>query len=162
MAQPASERYDDDPTRGPRPVDPPGPGQAAEPDDALRLAVAPAASALGVARDAVRAFLRRRAVPERAVCDVVLSMNEACKNAIRFSGSERSIDVTVAVEHDDVHVEVRDHGVGFAPAPIDTTVSPDVLRPSGRGLFLMACLMDDLRVARNRGAVIRMRKAVER
>ena len=110
----------------------------------------------------MRAFLRRRAVPEPAVCDVVLSMNEACKNAIRFSGSERSIDVTVAVEHADVHVEVRDHGVGFAPAPIDTAVPPDPLEPHGRGLFLMSCLMDDLRVARNRGAVVRMRKAVER
>ena len=78
------------------------------------------------------------AVPEHAVCDVVMSMNEACKNAIRFSGSERPIDVTVAVEHDDVHVVVRDHGVGFAPAPIDTAVPPDPLEPHGRGLFLMS------------------------
>ncbi len=162
MAQTAPERQDDDPTRIPRSIDPLDVKLATGPDGALHLAVTPAASALGVARDAVRAFLRRRAVPEGAVCDVVLSMNEACKNAIRFSGSERSIDVTVAVEHDDVHVVVRDHGVGFEPAPIDITVPPDPIEPGGRGLFLMSCLMDDLRVAHNGGAVVRMRKAVER
>lgn len=162
MALTAPERHDDDPARVPRSVDPPDPGQAAELGGALRLAVTPAASALIVARDTVRDFLRRRAVPERAVCDVVLSLNEACKNAIRFSGSERSIDVKVAVEHGNVQVVVRDHGTGFEPAPIDTSVPPDPLELHGRGLFLMSCLMDNLRVARDRGAVVRMRKAVQR
>jgi anti-sigma regulatory factor (Ser/Thr protein kinase) len=160
MTEPAPQRHDDFRARILRSVDPQKPNLPAAPDDTLVLAIAPAASALAAARDAVRAFLRRLTVPEGAVCDVVLSLEEACKNAIRFSGSRCPIDVTVAADATDVSLEVRDHGVGFEPRPIDRAVPPDPLEIQGRGLFLMACLMDDVRVAYDRGTVVTMRKAM--
>ena len=128
----------------------------------LTLTVSPKASALAVARSRVRAFLRDFDVPDRAVFDVVLTLDEACKNAIRFSGSAREIDVTVAVDVGEIRLEVRDHGVGFEPRVIDVSAPPDPLDPGGRGLFLMSCLMDDLRIARDRGAIVTARKAVAR
>ena len=154
------ERHHDFPARILRSTDPRRPGLATAPNDTLVLAVAPATSALAAARDAVRAFLRRLTVPEGAVYDVVLSFEEACKNAIRFSGSSCPIDVTVATDATDVSLEVRDHGVGFEPRPIDTTVPPDPLDIQGRGLFLMTCLMDDVRVACDGGTVVTMHKVV--
>ena len=129
---------------------------------ALSLAVTPALSALGPARDQTRTFLRGFDLPEPAVFDVVLCLEEACKNAIRFSGSERDIDVTVAVSKREVDLVVRDHGVGFEPAAIDPAVPPDPLDTSGRGLFLLNSLMDEVRIARDRGAVVTARKAVAR
>jgi len=129
---------------------------------ALSLAVTPALSALGPAREQARTFLRGFDLPEPAVFDVVLCLEEACKNAIRFSGSESDIDVTIAVSPREVDLVVRDHGVGFEPAAVDPAVPPDPLETQGRGLFLLNCLMDDVRVARDRGAVVSARKAVAR
>jgi anti-sigma regulatory factor (Ser/Thr protein kinase) len=160
MTEPAPQRRDDFPARILRSADPHKPSLPAAPDDTLVLAIVPAASALAAARDAVRAFLRRLTVPEGAVCDVVLSLEEACKNAIRFSGSNCPINVTVAADATDVGLEVRDHGIGFEPRPIDPALPPDPLEIQGRGLFLMACLMDDVRVAYDRGTVVTMRKAM--
>ena len=160
MTDSASQRNDDFPARILRSVDPQKPNLPAAPDDTLVLAVVPATSALAAARDAVRVFLRRLTVPEGAVYDIVLSLEEACKNAIRFSGSRRPIDVTIATDATDISLEVRDHGVGFEPRPIDRAVPPDPLEIQGRGLFLMACLMDDVRVACDQGTVVTMRKTV--
>ncbi len=133
---------------------------------ALSLTVTPVLAALGPAREQARVFLRGFDLPEPAVFDVVLCLEEACKNAIRFSGSERDIDVTVAVSRREVEREVdlvvRDHGVGFEPAEIDRAVPPDPLDTQGRGLFLLNCLMDDVRIARDRGAIVIARKAVAR
>ena len=128
----------------------------------LNLTVNPAASALAAARSRVRTFLRDFDVPEAAVFDVVLTLDEACKNAIRFSGSRRKIDITVALDTDGVCLVVRDHGVGVAPGRIDVSTTPDPLDPKGRGLFLMACLMDDVRIVCDQGAIVTARKAVAR
>ena len=128
----------------------------------LSLTVRPMASALGAARHRVRTFLCGFGVPDDAVFDVVLSLDEACKNAIRFSNSPRTIDVTVAFDTDAVCLVVRDHGVGFEPPTIDTSKPPDPLSPRGRGLFLLASLMDDVRIDRDRGAVVIARKTVAR
>ena len=92
--------------------------------------------------------------------DIVLSLEEACKNAIRFSGSQRDIDVTVAVTSREVRLVIRDHGVGFKPPEIDLSATPDLSDPQGRGLFLIHCLMDDVRIACDDGAIVTARKAV--
>jgi anti-sigma regulatory factor (Ser/Thr protein kinase) len=161
MAEPEPERYDNDIHKPVlRSVGAPPPSRPAGSDTILVLAITPVTSALAAARDSVRSFLRRLAVPEHAVADVVLSLEEACKNAIRFSGSSRSIDVKVALAANDICLVVRDHGIGFEPQPIDTAVPPDPFDPQGRGLFLMTCLMDDVRVEADEGAVVSMRKAV--
>jgi anti-sigma regulatory factor (Ser/Thr protein kinase) len=128
----------------------------------LHLTVSPAASALAATRARVRTFLRGSDVPEHVVFDVVLTLDEACKNAIRFSGSARKIDITVALDVNGVCLVVRDHGVGFEPHEIDVSTPPDLLEPRGRGLFLMACLMDDLRIGRDRGAIVTARRTVAR
>jgi len=120
----------------------------------LRFAVAAAASALPAARDQARVFLRGFALPERTVFDVVLCLEEACKNAIRFSGTDRDIDVTLGVSGGVVHLVIRDHGAGFEPAPIDVSHKPDPFAQHGRGLFLLHSLMDDVRIERDRGAVV--------
>ena len=126
----------------------------------LCLAIDPVASALVGARDRVRSFLRGFDLPEHTVFDVVLSLQEACKNAVRFSGSDRPIDVTVTMRAGEVAFVIRDHGVGFAPRPIDGCTTPDPGDPRGRGLFLMSCLMDDVEISRDRGAIVRARKVV--
>ncbi len=175
MPEPTPERdeQDSEPTLRPAPEPAPSqptlwpaarssPGEPGATGRDLRLEVDPVASALAAARDAVRAFLRGVEVPENTVFDVVLSLEEACKNAIRFSGSDRAIDVTVALDADQVRLVIRDHGVGFEPHRIDVSGPPDPLDSQGRGLFLMTCLMDDVQIDCDRGAIVSARKTVTR
>ena len=169
MPPPLSQQSPDPPENRPPflraapPTGGPGKPASTDPGDsgrALHLALTPVASALGPARDRARVFLRGFNVPEGTVFDIVLSLEEACKNAIRFSGSQRDIDVTVAVTPREVRLVIRDHGVGFRPPDIDISTAPDLTDPQGRGLFLIHALMDDVRIACDDGAVITARKAV--
>ena len=142
------------------PASKPSQAEPAASPHALSLAISPVASALAATRDDVRTFLRGFDVPESTLFDVVLSLEEACKNAIRFSGSGCPIDVTVAVHAGEVRLVIRDHGVGFKPRHVDVSQPPDPLDPQGRGLFLMTRLMDDVQIDSDRGAIVTARKTV--
>jgi anti-sigma regulatory factor (Ser/Thr protein kinase) len=160
MSEPTPERRAGFPRPATRSAAQPSPTEPVTAGATLSLAVSPTTAALVTARDRVRAFLRGCDVPERAVFDVVLSVEEACKNAIRFSGSGRDIDVTVAMTDGEVRLVVRDYGVGFEPRRIDVSRPPDTLNSRGRGLFLMTCLMDDLRIVCDHGVILTARKTV--
>jgi len=130
----------------------------------LALAVAPRPEALVPMRRDARVFLQGFGVPENVVSDVIMSLQEACKNAIRFAHSKRDIDVILAVDADAIQLVVHDHGVGFAPT-IRTEAPrtpPDPLTQHGRGLFLMGALMDDVQIVRDHGAVVIMRRSLRR
>jgi len=105
----------------------------------------------------VRTFLHGFEVPVPVLCDVLVALQEACKNAVRFGGTHGPIEVSVAVGRDDVMLVVHDHGGGFEPPPLPPA-RPDPLTPRGRGLYLMAALMDDLQIRRDHGTVVCMRR----
>jgi hypothetical protein len=54
-------------------------------------------SRLAESRQAVRAFLAANRVPEGCSSDLVLCLQEALKNAMRFSHSSRGVDVSVRI-----------------------------------------------------------------
>jgi anti-sigma regulatory factor (Ser/Thr protein kinase) len=122
----------------------------------LTLAVAPSPSALPAVREQVRVFLNGLAAPDNSIDDVILCLHEACKNAIRFSGSDRAIDVAVSVRRGEIRLVVRDHGVGFKQRVADAIRLPDPLEPQGRGLFLIAALMDHVTVVNDHGTIVKM------
>ena len=113
---------------------------------------------LPLMRAQARRFLTRDAFAEDFVEDIVLCLQEACKNAIRFSGSRRGILVQLYLEPAIVHVVVRDFGVGMAPGAMDVSSAP--LAENGRGLRIIRCLMDELEVNVDRGTELRMAKNV--
>ena len=117
-------------------------------------------SELAAARQQLSAFLHDLDLQREVVDSVLLCVQEACKNAIRFSGSQRDIDVTVAVTSREVRLVIRDHGMGFKPPEVDISRTPDLSDQQGRGLFLIHCLMDEVRIACDDGAIVTARKAV--
>jgi serine/threonine-protein kinase RsbW len=72
---------------------------------------------------------------------------------VEFS-AERSGDATELI------VRVRDQGAGFDPQSIDDPLAPEnVLKSSGRGIFLMRSFMDDVQLQQTPdGMEIRMTK----
>ena len=114
-------------------------------------------SALPAARHQLSAFLRGLGLERDVVDSILLCVQEACKNAVRFSGSPRGIDVCVTLEEGVVHTVVRDYGGGFDVSR-QTNEAPDPFRDSGRGLFLIRALMDQVEILGSSGTEVRMSK----
>src|SRR5882757_9354795 len=78
-----------------------------------------------------------------------LAVVEACNNAIKYAGAEaRAQEVVLEVVCDrlELEIRVRDHTAGFEmPKEIEL---PDFEKESGRGLYLIDSLMDDVNYLR--------------
>jgi PAS domain S-box-containing protein len=107
------------------------------------------------ARERIRDYLREQRVAEEAVHAVVLAIEEAMTNAVRHSGTGEDLEVDLRFEGADLVTEVRDHGRGFDTARFDPARRPDPAASGGRGLFLMARMMDDLAIECDGGVEIR-------
>jgi serine/threonine-protein kinase RsbW len=114
------------------------------------------------ARGSVRSFLTRHPVPAESIESIVLCIQEALKNAIGHSGTAEHAEVHVSVKEQTVRATVRDSGVGFGGLSVADPSSfkrqPDPLSESGRGMFLIATLMDEIRLCSNDGAEVQMVK----
>ncbi len=93
--------------------------------------------------------------------DVVLCVEEAATNAIRHSGSDRDVEISLRFADGDLLAEVKDQGRGFDLASFDREALPDVGSDHGRGLFIVAKLMDSLELSLDGGLSVRMRRRAE-
>ncbi len=124
----------------------------------LRLCIPIDAGQLEGSRERVRMFLRVHGVDEPSAHDVLLCVHEACANALEHSRSTTAVDVELCVGPTSVSVVVADKGLGLDLDLHDPRRAPTPLQPDGRGLYVMACLMDELEVHIDGGTMIRMQK----
>ncbi len=125
----------------------------------FRLALEP--SRLMRARERIRDYLLAHCDDAQLIDQVVLCVVEACTNAIRHSASDEEMVVSLQFEQGDLVVSVRDLGRGFDVESFDPAVQPDLMASGGRGLYLIAHLMDDLELRSDKGLEVRMtRRAV--
>ena len=107
------------------------------------------------ARQRIRDYLHEQRVAPDIIDPVVVAIEEAMTNAVRHSGAEEELEVGLHFDGRDLIAEVRDRGQGFDAAAFDVGETPDLLAPGGRGLFLMAKLMDRLELHRDGGIEVR-------
>jgi len=103
-------------------------------------------------RDYLRQYCRAGAL----IDDVVLCVEEACANAIRHSGSPDDIEITLRFTRTKILATVTDHGRGFDVESFDPQLPPDPGAEHGRGLFIIATLMDSLELRLDGGLEVRM------
>jgi anti-sigma regulatory factor (Ser/Thr protein kinase) len=120
-------------------------------------------AAIAGVTDGVTQLLRSKAWPDEKAIEVELALQEALANAVRHGcGGDPSKHVQCFVTHDasgEVVIVIRDPGTGFdAGAVPDPLAGDNVFRPSGRGIFLINRLMDEVHFA-DEGREIRMRKS---
>jgi serine/threonine-protein kinase RsbW len=88
-------------------------------------------------------------IPADKRYEILLSLSEAVTNAIRHgSGSRESEKITITLERNNTAfcLTVQDSGNGFDPNKLpDPTHDDRLLQPSGRGVFLMRSLADEIR-----------------
>lgn len=110
---------------------------------------------VGMMRSVANCVMTDLGVPEDANTDVQLAVTEACANAVRHS-DEGEYVVHLAFGEYGCEVEVVDMGSDWSPAEIRQSDSDF---ESGRGLWLMQALVDDLEFVRDDdGTHVRLRK----
>ena len=115
-----------------------------------------------IVTDGVVELLEERAWAKEDVLAIQLALQEAVANAIRHGcRGDASKQVRCSVSCDDsgeVVIVVRDPGSGFDPGAIaDPLDTANILKPSGRGIFLIKELMDHVQFV-DGGREVRMRK----
>jgi serine/threonine-protein kinase RsbW len=104
----------------------------------------------------VEAFLRKvgQAVKldEIRLHKLMVALTEAVNNAILHgnkSNPDKSVALTCEVKEGGLSIRVRDQGGGFKPEAVENPLKEEnLLRESGRGIFLMRTLMDKVEFAR--------------
>ena len=89
------------------------------------------------------------AIPDSKRFDIMLALSEAVTNAIRHGAADSDsdyVDIEVKITSNAVYIVVHDPGRGFEPERLPDPTEPDRLHvPSGRGVFLIKNLADDVR-----------------
>jgi anti-sigma regulatory factor (Ser/Thr protein kinase) len=119
-------------------------------------------SAIPTVTDGVTQVLQEKHWADDDVMAVELALQEAVANAIRHGCSDdrtKQLQCSVACdESGEVVITVRDPGKGFDPAAVPDPLAPqNMMKSSGRGIFLINGLMDEVQFA-DGGREVQMRK----
>jgi anti-sigma regulatory factor (Ser/Thr protein kinase) len=128
----------------------------------LNLILPAVPASIHIVSEGVTQLLESKHWPEDAVMKVDLALQEALANGIRHGcKGDPSKHVQCIVTTDasgELMIVVRDPGPGFDAATVpDPLAGDNVLKPSGRGVFLINQLMDEVAFA-DGGREVMMRK----
>ncbi len=96
----------------------------------------------------VNYFAKDLGLDDEKMNGLLLSVTEATTNAIihgNKSDKSKHVFINVTANEKLLTIVVRDEGVGFNPSDVPDPTHPDnLLKDSGRGLYLMRVYMDEL------------------
>lgn len=97
---------------------------------------------------------------------VCLAVREAVANAVKHGNGlqpDKTAHVIMAIGEEYLEIEVKDEGGGFDPETVpDPLAAENLLKPTGRGIFLMRKLVDavDFHFNDNGATTVKMRKRI--
>ena len=118
------------------------------------------------AAGAVAEFLSRMGVGEDVAFGVDMAVREAVTNAVVHGNKldeTKFADISLKSLPGAFEITVHDQGIGFNPSNIpDPTEAQNILKTSGRGIFFMRNLMDEVEWSMDPkgGTTVRMMKKV--
>jgi serine/threonine-protein kinase RsbW len=93
-------------------------------------------------------FAARAGFDEDTVPNIVMAVREAAINAVLHGNAynpAKHITVSFEANSDDLIVRITDQGTGFEPVSLPDPLAPEnILRGSGRGIFLIRAFMDEV------------------
>lgn len=117
-------------------------------EQTTRLVLPSHIGAVADATAAVTNIVQSCGVGEEAAFGVEMAVREAITNAIVHGNREdeaKAVEVTFNCLEHELEIEVRDQGKGFDPADVPNPTDPaNILKTSGRGIFLIRSFMDDV------------------
>jgi len=100
----------------------------------------------------VNYFCKDVNLPDEKLTNVLLAVTEATTNAIIHANKcnkNKKVTIDALVENSKLIIKIKDEGEGFDPSSIpDPTEPENLLKDSGRGIYLMRVYMDDLQYNR--------------
>jgi anti-sigma regulatory factor (Ser/Thr protein kinase) len=113
--------------------------------------------------EGVQQLLQTKRWPEEEIAKVELALQEALANAVRHGckgDATKHVQCVVSCDaNQEVVIVVRDPGPGFDPTAIpNPLVGDNIFKSSGRGVFLINQLMDEV-AFRDGGRELQMRKS---
>jgi serine/threonine-protein kinase RsbW len=117
-------------------------------DQTTRLVLPSHIEAVADAAAAGTDFIRNCGLSEELSFGIEMALREAVTNAMVHGNQEdeaKSVEVIFNCHDNELEIEVRDQGEGFDPANVpDPTNAENLLKTSGRGIFLMRTFMDEV------------------
>jgi serine/threonine-protein kinase RsbW len=115
----------------------------------LRFDMTSERTAVPAAVERILSHVAPAGLSDSQTANLAIALSEALANAAIHGNQldpERHVLVAVkVVPGESATIDIRDSGQGFDHAGVsDPTEEPRVLLPSGRGVFLMRCLVDEL------------------
>lgn len=102
-----------------------------------------------VVEEFVNYFAKDLKIDDEKIPGLILAVTEATTNAIihaNKSDLSKMVQVSAHMDNSTLVVSVKDEGHGFDPGSIPDPTSPEnLLKDSGRGIYLMRVYMDDLK-----------------
>jgi serine/threonine-protein kinase RsbW len=120
------------------------------------------AASVPVVRHLCRDSLLKLGVVDDCVSDIELAVTEACTNVLNHAaGTDQQYEVTVDVNEETCEIRIIDTGKGFEHSGVGHVSSANSAE-SGRGVFLMRALVDDLDFESEpeQGTVVRLVKTL--
>jgi len=109
-------------------------------------------SRLNLVRDTCLGMLKKIEkfhLSESDLFDLRLCIEESLINAVKYGNKldkNLKVDISVKVDENKVEVAILDQGEGFDYNTLpDPTVNSNILKSSGRGVYLVRHLMDEVR-----------------
>lgn len=106
----------------------------------------------------VQQELKKYALAENILFDIKLCFEEAVINAIKHGNrgdKNLSVDIELGKDHEKVKLMIKDEGPGFDFKEVaDPTQPENIEKHSGRGVFLIKRLMDEVEFTDNGKTVI--------
>ena len=85
---------------------------------------------------------------EDTSCQIAMVTREAGVNAVMHGNKKdpnKRVTATYEVTDEDLIIQISDEGPGLDPATLPDPLAPEnILKPSGRGVFLMRAIMDEV------------------
>ena len=119
---------------------------------------------VATAAAAVAEFIGRSGISEDAAYGIDMAVREAVTNAVlhgNLQDETKTVDIVLKSSPDAVEISVHDQGPGFNPEDVpDPTVTENIMKTSGRGIFFMRTFMDevDWLIRPEGGTTVRMLK----
>jgi serine/threonine-protein kinase RsbW len=93
-------------------------------------------------------LFKDKGIEEHVVSNVVTSVIEAIANAINHGNhadDTKKIAIGICVDKNNLTIEVKDQGPGFDVSSLPDPLAPEnLLKPCGRGIFLIRSFMDNV------------------
>jgi len=100
----------------------------------------------------VNYFCKDLNLPDEKLANIFLAVTEATTNAIIHANkcdTNKKVTIDASLENSKLIIKIKDEGEGFDPGNIpDPTEPENLLKDSGRGVYLMRVYMDDMQYNR--------------